>query len=88
MEEIFKQLLDEEFEGLRGSKLEGTLRFSDELANGLIGNFIGKENQAASSSDSAGGALSYSEAMKYIRVEKLEWKTEQGRAAISIKASI
>ncbi|OAV46161.1 hypothetical protein [Lewinella sp. 4G2] len=102
MHPVQKHLMETEFSGLEGTAIEGTIALSDELINlGIMEALAklkaaGQETTAKGTTEAAGtqAAAQAEDAeidpkifLKKLNVDKLHYRTENGRMLVDIKAN-
>lgn len=99
MHPVQKHLMETEFSGLAGTEFEGTIALSDELINLGLMEVLAKlkaAGQPKSPATPAEAAVKKSSAeaemdpkmlLKNLTVEKLEYRTEEGKTMLELKAN-
>ena len=98
MHPVQKHLVDTEFSGLEGTEVEGTLALSDELINlGLLEilakiKTMGQPKPVRAITEAegtqkqvAGAAVDPQVMLKKLRVDRLNYRTEQGTTMVDFK---
>lgn len=95
MHPVQKHLFDTNFEGLAGTRIEGTIAVSEELINLGIMDFLdglkktGPAEEAPAATPAATAPAPDPQAMlKLLNVEKLKVRMEAGKLLMDVKAGI
>jgi len=96
MHPVQKHLFETNFRDLAGSQLEGTIALSDDLINLGLGELLlqlkpkaaSKTESTLASSSSPNTLPSPTELLGLLEIEKLHYRTEEGKTILEIKAGL